>query len=281
MTGNVGLKVTLGRWSAAGVVPLSPTFDTPGLLARSVEDAAYGFAALDPVLADPFRYINRIASLNIAGVRIGVGDSFLWGDCDPGIAEAAKAAIDGLASRGALLRERAFPEAPAAFEVFREGGLSAIELRSFLDQELPQWIAELDPIMAPAVRGAETLSAREYLSRIQRLRQLARAAQPRFADVEVIASPTLCVTPPPIADVSEAEGHLRNNRRIVRNTVPVNYLGLCAITMPVGRDRAGMPVGLQFIAPPGSEERLIAVALAAERVLGTAAQRLGTPPLLK
>ena len=45
---HVGLKVTLGRWPADGVVPLSPTFDTPGLLARSVCDVAYGFAALDP-----------------------------------------------------------------------------------------------------------------------------------------------------------------------------------------------------------------------------------------
>jgi aspartyl-tRNA(Asn)/glutamyl-tRNA(Gln) amidotransferase subunit A len=60
-------------------------------------------------------------------------------------------------------------------------------------------------------------------------------------------------------------------------TVAINYLGLCAITMPVGRDRAGMPVGLQLT---GAEERLLAIALAAERVLGTAADRLGTPPLL-
>jgi aspartyl-tRNA(Asn)/glutamyl-tRNA(Gln) amidotransferase subunit A len=43
--------------------------------------------------------------------------------------------------------------------------------------------------------------------------------------------------------------HLRANRRIVRDTVAVNYLGLCAITIPVGRDRVGMPVGLQLIAP--------------------------------
>jgi len=48
MTGNAGLKVTIGRWSTGGVVPLSFTFDTPGLLARSVCDLAYGFAALDP-----------------------------------------------------------------------------------------------------------------------------------------------------------------------------------------------------------------------------------------
>src|SRR5262247_3183777 len=59
-----------------------------------------------------------------------------------------------------------------------------------------------------------------------------------------------------------------------------NYLGLCAITMPVGRDRAGMPVGLQLTAPAHAEEKLLTIALAAERVLGTAADRLGTPPLL-
>jgi aspartyl-tRNA(Asn)/glutamyl-tRNA(Gln) amidotransferase subunit A len=74
--------------------------------------------------------------------------------------------------------------------------------------------------------------------------------------------------------------HLRANRRIVRDTVAVNYLGLCAITIPVGRDRAGMPVGLQLIAPACAEKKLLMIALAAERVLGTAADRLGTPPLL-
>jgi Asp-tRNA(Asn)/Glu-tRNA(Gln) amidotransferase A subunit family amidase len=39
-----------------------------------------------------------------------------------------------------------------------------------------------------------------------------------------------------------------------------------------------MPVGLQLIAGAGREERLLAVALACEKVLGTARQRLGAPP---
>jgi aspartyl-tRNA(Asn)/glutamyl-tRNA(Gln) amidotransferase subunit A len=279
-TGTVGLKVTMGRWSAAGVVPLSPTFDTPGLLARTVEDAAYGFASLDPVLVDPVRYLSRIGGLEIAGLRVGIGDPFLWGECDPGIAEGAKAALDALSAKGALLRQRNFPEAKDAYDIFLEGGLSAIELRSFLVNELPQWLPELDPIMAPAVKAAGELKAEDYLARIARLRRLARQAQQRFADVEVIATPTLCVTPPKLEEVTTAEGHLRVNRRLVRNTVCVNYLGLCAITIPVALDRAGMPVGLQFIAPTGNEERLIAVALAAERVLGQARQRLGRPPML-
>ena len=47
-----------------------------------------------------------------------------------------------------------------------------------------------------------------------------------------------------------------------------------------GLDKAGMPVGLQLIAPAWAEERLLAIALAAERVLGTATERLGIPTLL-
>jgi aspartyl-tRNA(Asn)/glutamyl-tRNA(Gln) amidotransferase subunit A len=164
--------------------------------------------------------------------------------------------------------------------VFLEGGLSAIELRSFLDAQLPEWLAQLDPVIAPAVRNAETLSARDYLARVERLRTLAQSAEPRLAAVDVIASPTLCLTPPLMSEVAEADSHLRVNRRIVRNTAGVNYLGLCAITMPVGRDRAGMPVGLQLTEPAHAEEKLLTIALAAERVLGTAADRLGTPPLL-
>jgi aspartyl-tRNA(Asn)/glutamyl-tRNA(Gln) amidotransferase subunit A len=124
------------------------------------------------------------------------------------------------------------------------------------------------------------LSARDYLARIARLRALARSAASRLDAVDVIASPTLCLTPPLMSDIADADNHLRVNRRIVRNTLAVNYLGLCAITTPVGRDRAGMPVGLQLTAPARAEEPLLAIALAAERVLGTAADRLGTPPLL-
>src|SRR5438105_5386570 len=87
MTGNAGLKVTIGRWSTEGVVPLSFTFDTPGLLARSVADVAYGFAAVDPAGIDPVGFMARATARDIAGIRIGIGAASLWHDCDPGIAE--------------------------------------------------------------------------------------------------------------------------------------------------------------------------------------------------
>ena len=161
-----------------------------------------------------------------------------------GIAETVQEAVDTLVQAGAVARDEALLQAEEAYPAFQEGGLSAIELRSFLDQELPDWLEQLDPVIAPAVRNAETLSARDYLARIARLRAMARSAAPHFHDVDVIASPTLCLTPPLMSEeVADADSHLRVNRRIVRNTVAINYLGLCAITMPVGRDRVGMPSG--------------------------------------
>ena len=79
MTGTVGLKVTIGRWSPEGVVPLSHTFDMPGLLARSVSDATYGFAALDPSMGDPAAFIAKNGR-NLDGIRVAVDDPFFWND---------------------------------------------------------------------------------------------------------------------------------------------------------------------------------------------------------
>ncbi len=66
------------------------------------------------------------------------------------------------------------------------------------------------------VRNAESVSASDYLARLARLRALAWSAAPRLDAVDVIASPTLCLTPPLMSDVADADSHLRVNRRIVR-----------------------------------------------------------------
>src|SRR5215831_11294009 len=77
MTGNAGLKFTKGRWSTAGIVPLSFSFDTPGILARSMADAGFSFAALDPGLGDGLAFLRR-APAGVEGLRIGIADSWFW-----------------------------------------------------------------------------------------------------------------------------------------------------------------------------------------------------------
>jgi Asp-tRNA(Asn)/Glu-tRNA(Gln) amidotransferase A subunit family amidase len=126
---------------------------------------AYGFMALDPAGTDPVGFITRAAARGLAGVRLGVGDPFLWRDCDAGIVETLEEAVKALVQAGAVAREFTLPEAETGYAVFLEGGLSAIELRSFLDRELPDWLDHLDPVIAPAVRNADGRTAWRRASR--------------------------------------------------------------------------------------------------------------------
>jgi aspartyl-tRNA(Asn)/glutamyl-tRNA(Gln) amidotransferase subunit A len=276
-TGNAGLKFTKDRWSSEGIVTLSHTFDTPGILARRMEDAAFSFAALDPQLGDGFDFLKRVPR-NIDGIRIGIADSFFWDGCENGIAEATKLAIDQLGRAGAIVKEAKFPEAQEAFNVFCEGGISGIEFRAFLDHALPDWIETLDPVNLPPVKAAGQVPARDYLLRLWRLKAAAKAARARFDDVDVIACPTVQVTPP-VMTPPTPDTFWQTNRAIVHNLVCGNFLVLCAATLPIGLDRLGMPVGLQLIAKGGDDEKLVAIACAAERVLGTPRERLGVPPM--
>jgi aspartyl-tRNA(Asn)/glutamyl-tRNA(Gln) amidotransferase subunit A len=280
MTGNAGLKLTKDRWSSEGIVPLSFTFDTPGILARRMADAAFSFAALDPQLGDGLAFLRRVPN-GVDGVRIGIADSWFWDGCENGIGDIVRSAIDSLARAGAVVKEATLPEGRDALAVFVEGGFSAVELRSFLDRELPDWLATIDPVNVPALKNAANLSAREYLTRRLRLLEASKNAATRFEDVDVIATPTVMLTPHVLTEEAGPEKFWERNRKTVHNLVPVNYLTLCAATLPVGLDRLGMPVGLQLIAKGGDDERLVAIACAAERVLGTPREILGAPPMCK
>ena len=92
-----------------------------------------------------------------------------------------------------------------------------------------------------------------------------KSAATRFDDVDVIATPTVMYTPHVLTEEAGPEKFWARNRNTVHNLVPANYLTLCAATLPVGLDRLGMPVGLQLIAKGGDDERLVAIACAAER----------------
>ena len=140
----------------------------------------------------------------------------------------------------------------------------------------------IDPVNVPALKNAENLSAREYLARRLRLldaaqarrRAVRRRRRHRHPDRAAHAATSWPRKPAP-------EKFWARNRGIVHNLVPVNFLTLCAATLPVGLDRLGLPVGLQLIAKGGDDERLVAIACAAERVLGTPRERLGVPPMCK
>lgn len=279
VTGTVGLKTSAARWSLDGIVPLSPTLDTAGVLTRTVADAVYAFGAFDPDWGEPEDLMAALPHLEADDLKIGVGDPFFWKDCSPGIAETVEATLRELDRAGAKRLDVAMPELTEAFEIFLVGGPVGPELYRFLTDELSYPMDSLDPNVRVRMGPAGDVTAADYLSRLRRLEILGRSVAERLKDVDVVATPTVSVTPPTVEEISEPDNYRAQNMGMLRNTGMVNYLGLCALTMPVGCDDEGIPVGLHLIARHGCEEDLLAVALACERKLGTGRDRLPSPPL--
>ncbi len=278
VTGNAGLKTSTGRWSLDGIVPLSPALDTAGILARTVADLAYGFAAFDPTWGEPDAFLSVTPSLSAADLHLGVADEFFWDGCSPGVAEGVGAALDELRKAGARLSNLPLPEAEEAYTLFRQGTRVAPELHTFLTTELPDRMASLDPNVGRRMGPAGEVTASDYLACVKRLNALGMSVAGRLRDVDIHVCPTVAITAPTIEEVASGDDYRRNNLMMLRNTGMINYFDLCAVTIPVARDAAGSPVGLQLTARHGHEEHLLAVALACERVLGTGAERFGLPP---
>lgn len=278
-TGTVGVKTSFGRWSVAGVVPLSPSLDTTGILARRVDDAILAFAVIDPeTRVAPAKLLAGLGDLQIADIRIGLCSRH-FEECSPGVAEGIREALDELASAGAQIVDIDLPEVAEAEALFLRGGLAAPEFAAFINNEMAACKPTLDPNVAGRFDSMEATTAIEYLRRRDRLRHLSATIDDRIADVDVLVGPTVPITPPRLEDVATPEAYRAHNMPALRNTQTANLLCLSAVTIPVARDAAGMPVGLQIMAPLNEDERALAVALAFERRLGTARDRLGTPPL--
>ncbi len=272
-TGQTALKVTHGRWSIEGIVPLSPSLDTPGLLARTIADLVYAFEAIDPEAAP------AVAAADLSGLRIGIIPNTVWDDVEPSIAENTNQALRVLEKAGAHLSDAPLACTQEALAIFRAGGLAAAELRAFLDRNFPERIGELDPAVMARVAAVDNLTASDYLQRAANLAQYGRTAARVFETVDVLVSPTIPVTAPTIAELANPEIYRKANMLALRNTALANLFGWCAATLPTGLDANGIPSGLQIIAPPMAERRLLAAALAIETAIGSGPEMLGKAPL--
>lgn len=279
MTGTAGMRPTAGRWSTAGIVPLSSPLDTAGPLTRSAADLTLAFAAIDPLIDEDARaFTQRQRNATLADFHIGICDWY-FDDCDPGIAEGVKAALDELSKQGLRTSSATLPHLDAATEMFGKGGLHIGEFTNFINGEMADYRDDLDPTVAIRIREAATFPASEHIERLNMMDRMAPEANAAFAGFHAIVGPTLPLTPPKMADIEGSEAHLAANFFCVRNTNTVSLLKLCAVTIPVALDAAGMPVGLQIVCPGGQEETALAIAMAFERTLGTSRDRIGVPPL--
>ena len=279
LTGTVGLKTTHGRWPLAGIFPLSPTLDTPGLLARTAADMLFAFAAIDPQTQRSYNaLLDRADHLTATEIVIATAEPKLWQDCGPGIAEVVDTALSELGRHGIKVINLPIPEIADAIELLHSGNVVAYELGEFLRSELPEWLETLDPVVSARLKDGVAIPLEEYQRRRLLLEELQRSADRHFERCDVIASPTVAVTAPALDEVSAVSGYRPQNMAVLRNTCAGNSLGLCAMTLPVGLDASGIPVGLQLMCENGQDEKLVCIASCIERLIGNRAERIGSSP---
>lgn len=275
LNGVCGFRPTSGRYPSGGMTPLSTTRDTAGPIARTVAD----LALLDAVLAgeEPAPLIENSA------VRLGVPHGFLTGDLAEDVEELWDAALARLRSAGVGLVP--IDDTPLA-ELVADQGMplvvheAGVALRSYLADYVPEvsferLVAEVAaadvraifaeaivPGVAPAVYEA-ALAARSAL----------RDAYAKiFVDsgIDALAFPT---TPATARDFSAVEKFVHRGRAVptfstfIRNCQPGSIAGFPGLTVPMGRDRDGLPAGLALDGAVGDDRNLLAAGAFVERIL--------------
>jgi aspartyl-tRNA(Asn)/glutamyl-tRNA(Gln) amidotransferase subunit A len=202
-------------------------------------------------------------------LRIGVPRCGIWDDCQDDIADVVGGALADMAAEGGVRLDVEGRLLDDAVELYMTGGIAGAECRAFLERDLPGWLEILHPTVGERLAVAPDMSAYSYTASMKRRQSLLAGTGELFAEVDVLALPTAIVTPPPVAELGDMDRYLEMTVAALRPTCPVNLLDLCAVTLPVGLDRAGMPVGLQIVAPGGADELALGAALRVEGALGT------------
>ena len=267
--GLVGLKTTFGRLPLDGVLTLSPTLDTVGPLTRDVADAAAFFAVLAGSLGAGCPQAPDIAGATLAEARLVLPDNVVWQDLDEGVQDAARGAIDRLAAAGATVTETPVPEFDAVERLVSHfGPYHTAECYATWSEQIearPNLVYR--PILERIRLGAKMTAAESEGAR-QALRHEGKRLHQRIRAHGLIVAPTIAISPPPIAELeSDMEAWVSANVMTLRNTRLANFLHCCALTLPCGNDRNGVPVGLMLIGAPGWDERLLRAGRAIEQAL--------------
>jgi len=262
--GIVGLKTTVGRVSNHGVLMLSDTLDTLGPMVRDVEDAALLFAAMHgPDDRDPRTLthppVDALSGLKsgIAGLRFAVLPDADLGEVDPDVAATFSAALEVFRAQGARIDVLVLPAAYSALADMTGKIIAAegYELhRGWIDRDdLP-----FDSDVRDRLRAARTMAAADYIRLMSEVRTLRREIDRLLRDFDGLLLPT---TPLPAIPLSEIDQKKAPMSRLTR---PVNLLDLCALAMPCGVSKGGLPISLQIVGRGYDEARILRIGWAFE-----------------
>jgi len=272
LCGIVGLKTTVGRVSRAGAYPLSWLLDSVGPLARSVEDAALTYAAIQgPDDADDSTHGVAPADVlgglraGVRGLRLVVCESLVFDGAHPDVVQAIAAAAEVLKGLGATVERRRVPEVEETGADADRLLLSPAEACHINAQYLDHQFEALDPVVRTRMISGRQLLAPAYVGALRRMAERRRRLLDTLRDVDALLAPTVPVPAEPVADMATPDAYQRLAPKYSRNTSLGNFLNLCAVSVPCGFSAEGLPIGLMVHAKPFREDMALRVAYAYER----------------
>jgi aspartyl-tRNA(Asn)/glutamyl-tRNA(Gln) amidotransferase subunit A len=270
---TVGLKPTFGRVSVFGAMPLAPSLDHIGPLARSVADAAIllaliaGRDPLDPTSSPrPVEDYRGALKKPLRKFRLGRPREHYWEKLDAEVRRAADAAVRDMEKRGAVVREVSLPHLKesldAATDVSLAEALHVHEAAGYF----PSRAAEYGEEVRQRIDAGGKVPAHRYLAGFDVRKRMLAEFDAAFQDVDAIVAPTVPVPAPLIgAESVPIDGEQIGVRpALVGHSRPANFTGLPAISIPCGFTRDGLPLGLQLIGRAFDEATLLRIAFSYE-----------------
>ncbi|MGZ3103390.1 amidase [Streptomyces sp. H62] len=265
LNGVVGLKPTYGLVPRTGVASLSWSLDHAGPLTRTVQDVALVLSATagrDP--RDPASVSgpvpDRFPGGDLRGLKVGVPRNHYFDRVAPEVEESVRGAIERLAELGAELVDVEIPMARYVQAV--QWGLMVPEATAYHERSLRATPDLYTADVRILLEAGALISAGDYL-RAQRARTMMRDAWARmFDEIDVLAAPTVPMTAAEAGQeaVEWADGTTESvSDSYVRLCAPANITGVPALTLPVGHDRAGLPIGMQLMARPFHDATVLRV----------------------
>lgn len=278
LCGVVGLKPTRGSVSDEGVVPLSPTLDCTGPLARSVGDVGMLFRAI--ALADVFQRGRLRHGKKLPTFRVGLPRGFFTELLSDEVRAAYEDSLRVLRRLAAQTKDVSIPLLQESEDA---GNNIAWPEATHYHQAagfFPARSAEYGEDVRTRLEMGSKTTAVAYLSacdfRARFIQQLHSAMDQ--ARVDVLAVPTTPIAAPLIGEEkTQVAGKEHSTRALLlRLNRPANLAGFPAISVPCGFTAAGLPIGLQLIGRSAAEPMLLQIAAAFERAIGPA-QRPSLP----
>ncbi|WLS01207.1 amidase [Shinella sumterensis] len=265
--GITGLKVTSGRISSYGVMPLSPTLDTVGPMARTAEDTALLYSLLEGI--DP---LDRATwgtprSDVLAGLKGGVEGlrlARIHRDEREGVDEEVLAAYDAslecLAKLGADIIGLPLPfRFNACFSP--QDAITKAEAYALFGHLANDPTTALGDLVRERILSGRNLSAQDYLVAMCQREKLGQEMQAAMIDVDALLTPTTETPARTLHDLDESYA-------ASRFTKFVNTFDMCALAVPNGYTRHGLPTSLQIVCKSFAEDLALRIGHAFQLVTG-------------